>query len=55
MLPLLPQEALCVADLPLLHQDPFDRMLIVQAKLNDLVFITQNKKLSDYQIVTVIG
>lgn len=30
-LPILPQEALGVADLPMIHQDPFDRLIIVQA------------------------
>jgi len=55
LLPITTQEALSVADLPLLHMDPFDRMLIMQAKLNDLVFITRDEKLTDYPIITLKG
>src|SRR3990167_212852 len=39
-LPVMPEEALGVADLPLLHADPFDPLLIMQAKLHDFVLIT---------------
>ena len=53
MLPLTPEESLGVADLPLLHQDPFDRMLVIQAKLHDLVLITQDKKIMDYPLITL--
>jgi len=53
MLSLTPEEGLSVADLPSIHQDPFDRMLIVQAKLNDLVLITHDKKIMDYPVITV--
>lgn len=34
--------------LPLLHSDPFDRMIIAQAISKDLVIITQDKKFVDY-------
>lgn len=50
MLPLLPEESLGVADLPLIHQDPFDRILVMQAKINDLVLITRDKQLSKYPV-----
>ena len=53
MLPLTPEEGLSVVDLPAIHQDPFDRMLVIQAKLNDLVLITPDKKIMDYPVVTV--
>jgi len=53
MLPLTPEESLSVADLPLLHQDPFDRMLVMQAKLHDLVLITNDKRIMDYPLITV--
>lgn len=55
MLPLTPEESLSVADLPLIHQDPFDRMLVMQAKLNDLVLITHDKKIMDYPVTTLKG
>lgn len=55
MLPITPNESLSVVDLPLIHSDPFDRMLIVQAKLNDLVLITRDEKISTYPVVTLKG
>jgi PIN domain nuclease of toxin-antitoxin system len=53
MLPLSPEEGLAIADLPLIHQDPFDRILVIQAKLNDLVLITHDKKVMDYPVIAV--
>jgi len=52
-LPILPEEGLGVADLPLLHSDPFDRLLIIQAKLHDLVFITNDSKIIDYPVISI--
>jgi PIN domain nuclease of toxin-antitoxin system len=34
--------------LPLLHSDPFDRMIIAQAISRDLTIITQDHKFEDY-------
>ncbi len=53
ILPLEAEEALSVHDLPDLHKDPFDRMLIAQAKYNGLVFMTRDKAIFDYPIVTI--
>jgi PIN domain nuclease of toxin-antitoxin system len=53
LLPLSAQEALSVADLPLIHTDPFDRMLIMQSKLNDLILITRDKKIAEYPVLTL--
>lgn len=53
ILPIMPEDALGVADLPLLHADPFDRLLIIQAKLHDLVIITRDEKITEYPVVTV--
>lgn len=53
LLPILPEEGLGVADLPMLHADPFDRLLVIQAKLHDLVIITHDAKISEYPIVTI--
>lgn len=35
--------------LPLLHSDPFDRMIIAQVIFKDLTIITQDKKFEAYQ------
>jgi PIN domain nuclease of toxin-antitoxin system len=53
ILPILPEECIGVADLPMLHSDPFDRLLIIQAKLQNLVFITKDKKIAEYPVVTL--
>ena len=36
------------ARLPLLHRDPFDRMLVAQAGIEGLTVITRDPKLADY-------
>ncbi len=53
LLPIMPDESLGVADLPFIHLDPFDRLLIMQAKLNDLVLITNDAKIAEYPVVTI--
>jgi len=52
VLPLDAEEALSVVDLPEIHKDPFDRMLVAQAKYNDLILVTQDKMIKKYPIVT---
>lgn len=39
--------------LPLLHRDPFDRMLVTQAKLENLIFVTSDKQLAEYDIAVL--
>jgi PIN domain nuclease of toxin-antitoxin system len=41
------------ADLPRLHGDPFDRMLVAQAKLEDLVLVTRDSRLRQYDVATL--
>ena len=48
-----PEESLGICDLPLIHQDPFDRMLVMQAKLLDLTLITRDKNVMEYPILTL--
>jgi PIN domain nuclease of toxin-antitoxin system len=52
-LPLIPEESLSVIDLPKLHQDPFDRILIAQAKYNNFILITRDEKILEYPIATL--
>lgn len=54
-LPIMPEEALGVADLPLLHADPFDRLLVMQAKIHDLILITNDTRVMEYPVVFVEG
>ena len=50
VMPITLSHALAVADLPLHHQDPFDRMQIVQARLEDLVLVTRDPKIAMYHV-----
>ena len=39
--------------LPLHHRDPFDRMLIVQARQQKLILITRDSEISKYDVKIV--
>lgn len=41
------------AELPLLHGDPFDRMLVAQALVEDLDLVTDDDRLRSYPIKTI--
>jgi PIN domain nuclease of toxin-antitoxin system len=43
--------AIVAARLPLLHQDPFDRMLVAQAQCADLTLLTRDPEIQRYDLV----
>jgi PIN domain nuclease of toxin-antitoxin system len=45
--------ALAVSDLPWHHQDPFDRILIVQATMEDMVLLTSDRMFAKYPVKTI--
>jgi PIN domain nuclease of toxin-antitoxin system len=47
-LPIAARHAREAARLPMRHRDPFDRMLVAQARLEGLVVITADPKIADY-------
>ena len=47
-LPISSEHATALIALPLLHKDPFDRMLITQARIEGLLLITSDAKVSAY-------
>ncbi len=47
-LPITAHHAREAARLPPLHRDPFDRMLVAQARVEGLVVITTDPKIADY-------
>ena len=53
ILPLTMNQIKKYRTLPLHHRDPFDRMLIVQAKQQKLIFITRDSEISKYDVKTV--
>jgi PIN domain nuclease of toxin-antitoxin system len=40
--------AIAVADLPNIHSDPFDRMLVAQARTEGLLLLTADQRLASY-------
>ena len=45
--------ALMVAELPPLHRDPFDRLLVAQAKLLGVPIVTADPRIAQYQVQTL--
>ena len=52
-LPITAEHAYAVGDLPSHHRDPFDRMLIAQAKVENLSIVTRDSIFHQYQIPIV--
>jgi len=50
MLAFTVEHAFLVGDLPIHHRDPFDRILIAQAKAESLVLVTRDIRLKKYKI-----
>lgn len=48
ILPLKAEESLMIVNLPKIHKDPFDRMLISQGIYNKLPVITKDKNFAKY-------
>jgi PIN domain nuclease of toxin-antitoxin system len=46
--------ALQAAGLPLLHRDPFDRMLIAQAQLEEMTLVSADAMFSQYSDVSIL-
>lgn len=49
-LPVLQNHALAVYELPMHHTDPFDRLLIAQAQLEDMVILTADSNFRKYKV-----
>jgi PIN domain nuclease of toxin-antitoxin system len=50
ILGLAPDHGLGVADLPMHHGDPFDRLLISQARCEGLTVLTADARIADYDV-----
>jgi PIN domain nuclease of toxin-antitoxin system len=50
VLPVEPAHAIAVADLPLHHRDPFDRLLIAQAKREKMTLLTCDAAFEEYGV-----
>jgi PIN domain nuclease of toxin-antitoxin system len=47
-LAILSEHALATEDLPPIHQDPFDRMLLAQAHVEGLILVTSDEMVAQY-------
>ena len=52
-LPIDLNHALAAGQLPKHHDDPFDRMLIAQAQIEQLTIVTRDKRFRDYDVAVV--
>ena len=50
LLDVTPAHAACVERLPLIHSDPFDRLMLAQAIIENMQFVTYDRHLSRYDI-----
>jgi PIN domain nuclease of toxin-antitoxin system len=52
-LPVFSRHTVLVADLPLLHTDPFDRLLIAQAMSEPLYLLTSDSRMKQYSKLVI--
>jgi PIN domain nuclease of toxin-antitoxin system len=55
LLPVTGEHAVKVAELPPLHKDPFDRMLVAQAAVEPMLLLTNDEVLRGYGSFVTIG
>jgi len=48
-----PSHITALAALPMLHKDPFDRILIAQARAEDLGIVTSDGPIGEYQVQAI--
>ncbi len=53
ILGLAPDHGLGVADLPMHHRDPFDRLLISQARSEGMTVVTADRRFAEYDIPVI--
>ncbi len=53
VLPVALRHVLAVESLPRHHRDPFDRMLISQAQLEGMTFVTSDRKIRHYPVAVL--
>ena len=54
-LPIHHAHALRVAELPLYHRDPFDRLLVAQAQVEGLSLLTADRHLQRYDVTIIMA
>jgi PIN domain nuclease of toxin-antitoxin system len=54
-LPVTSRHAVAVAELPDIHRNPFDRLLVAQSRVEQMSLLTHDKALSGYGALVVHG
>ncbi|MFH1115808.1 MAG: type II toxin-antitoxin system VapC family toxin [Pseudomonadota bacterium] len=54
-LPISVEHAHAIADLPMHHRDPFDRILVAQAKLERMTIVTRDPVFKKYGVHVIIS
>jgi PIN domain nuclease of toxin-antitoxin system len=52
-LPISSEHAIIAGRLPMIHRDPFDRMLVAQAQCEDLTLVTRDPNCQKYEIAVL--
>lgn len=52
-MPIRHEHALMASSLPLIHKDPFDRMLVAQALVEGFPLVTHDEMLQRYSVLTI--
>jgi len=52
-LPVRIRHGVALVDVPLLHRDPFDRMLVAQATAEGLTIVTRDSAFDDYDVSVI--
>ena len=54
-LPITVAHTHAIAGLPAIHRDPFDRMLVAQAKVEEMTIVTRDAAIADYGVKVVVA
>ncbi len=54
-LPITFEHAVAAGRLPLIHRDPFDRMLVAQARCADLTLVTRDADIQKYEVSVLLA
>ena len=54
-LPITVAHTHAIAELPTIHRDPFDRMLVAQAMVEEMTIVTRDAAIADYGVKVVVA
>jgi len=54
-LPITVAHTHAIAELPAIHRDPFDRMLVAQAIVEELIIVTRDTAIADYGVRVIVA